>query len=511
MFAGVEFAGVEPVAVTPFTPFFLLYSLEVDWDGDTLFENPYCNVSEALDEMQYYVGRDYASQLQGRSSAGRLQAHLLNDEGIYSPSNASSPIAGLMLPGRRVRARSVTGDTTLWTGFTASAPKALAAVGSPPTASIEAVGPFALLANSNLKINPPLMRNVRSGAVINMILDLAGWPAANRIIDDGDMIIGAWFPQNIGVMEALQQIEEAEGGFLREGRNWDIVFESRYHRIYDALSATSQATFSDAAASELPYDQIEQDYTLREIVNRAEVPATTYVHDEVPILLASLGATSLMAGQTVEMLVRYAEGVAFVDPTEPMLIEAVVQPDSISASIVATLEPLATSVKVTLTNTHGSLAMSVTAGIYGYGWRITNELRVVREDLPSQDAYQLRTYPFSSPWFSSLAQAEAQAQWAIDRYKDPHPVLRLGYPALPTTMFVQTLLREISDRVTVEAESWQTQFGISSDFYIEGMGLELRALAIPRYTMILSEALPDPGYARFDVDDFDGGTGSFAY
>src|SRR4051794_22225875 len=95
------------------------FKVEVDWNGDGLFANAYSDISSSVvDAVQTVRGRDYASQLTGRSVAGSLQATLRNDTGRYSSFNAASPLYGSILPAREVRAWALTPYTeVLWTGF----------------------------------------------------------------------------------------------------------------------------------------------------------------------------------------------------------------------------------------------------------------------------------------------------------------------------------------------------------------------------------------------------------
>ena len=50
------------------------YKLLVDWDGDGLFANTESNVWKNAISVSTTVGRDYGSQVIGRSIAGQLTA-----------------------------------------------------------------------------------------------------------------------------------------------------------------------------------------------------------------------------------------------------------------------------------------------------------------------------------------------------------------------------------------------------------------------------------------------------
>jgi hypothetical protein len=502
-FGSTRFGAVRATTTTPHVPFIAQYALEVDWDNNGTFTDTYDNVSDRTFSVDYLYGRDYASQLIGRSVAGRLRADLLNSDGRYSSLNASSPLTGKLLPRRKVRLRSVTADQVLFTGFLDGPPKPTVKQGSLARASLSASGPFALLANSNLRISLPLQQNQRSGVIIGLILDAAGWPAANRIIDTGDVLIGNWAIEDKGVMEALQEIEEAEGGFLREGTNWDIVFESRYARLLNARSISSQATFSDSAVAVLPYKEIDQDDPLRQIYNRVEVPVQYYTLDAADsVLWQSVEIISLSPGETRVITAKYGSGIAFARTIPFLQLITTVTPSSLTASLSTALTPNAKSARISLTNTHGSSSMQVAVSLSGKAYRESTKYSVRREDAASQALYNLRTYPFASPWFANLAYAESTADWVIATYKDPHPVLGVGFPLKPDLLWMQSIQRVISDRITLTANGTQVPLGINQDFFIESISLSLRTKQIPRYSMALSPAPAPTAWGRFDVHKF---------
>lgn len=79
------------------------YRYYVDWDGDGSFGGPGEDISAYAFESSWEYGRDFASQLNGRSKAGSCRILLDNAGSRFSPFNISSLLYGQMLPGRRVR------------------------------------------------------------------------------------------------------------------------------------------------------------------------------------------------------------------------------------------------------------------------------------------------------------------------------------------------------------------------------------------------------------------------
>ena len=74
------------------------YKLQVDWNND----GDWGDTGEEIDMgrvrgITCSFGRDRASQLTGKSKAGKLTATLDNRSGDYNPFNSDSPIYGLSL------------------------------------------------------------------------------------------------------------------------------------------------------------------------------------------------------------------------------------------------------------------------------------------------------------------------------------------------------------------------------------------------------------------------------
>lgn len=92
----------------------VLLSVLVDWDNDGDFEDAGEDVSGDVllnAPMQSVRGRDQLRALQP-PMAGSATATVDNEERTYSPKNATGPLYGLLLPGRRVRHLAERPDTT---------------------------------------------------------------------------------------------------------------------------------------------------------------------------------------------------------------------------------------------------------------------------------------------------------------------------------------------------------------------------------------------------------------
>ncbi len=84
----------------------------VDWGNTGAFgDGADDDITGDVLQSEWFMGRDYASMLTGRSRGGRAIITLDNDsnDGQYNSFNTSSPITGDILPGRKVRIREARG------------------------------------------------------------------------------------------------------------------------------------------------------------------------------------------------------------------------------------------------------------------------------------------------------------------------------------------------------------------------------------------------------------------
>jgi hypothetical protein len=105
-----------------------------------------------------------------------------------------------------------------------------------------------------------------TGARVNRILDVIGWPAGERDVDTGQSILG---PPRLGRQKALaylQSIEATEQGALHMLGDNSVRFRERHARFVDPRMTTPQATLSDEdAPGALHYEgdiRLELDETL---------------------------------------------------------------------------------------------------------------------------------------------------------------------------------------------------------------------------------------------------------
>ena len=502
------------------------YVLAVDWSGDGDFADTGEDITARTLEVEYTRGADYASQLVGKAVAGTLVAKLNNTSGDYSTFNTSSPLAGNLVPGRKVKLTGNDGTTTrtLWSGFLDSIEPLPSATGA-NLATLRAIGPLGYL--NKFEVSTAMFASKYAGALIGEILDVAGWPADDRDIDTGIVEFPRFWCEGTKTLKALRLIEETETGLLEENASGQIVYRDRHARSKDARSTASQATYSDASGSSLAYSHISQIDPLKFIFN--ELRAKLALHSGSWILgSASLDVQTELAGDD-EVLWTHPE----TGPRSPSITAGATRkftatfPNSGSAStssavdfwqnLTATTDYLANdqadgggtnrtaNISVALSKRAQSMDISLTNGHSGtvyitklqaQGFKVTakDTVEVSASDSTSQTAYGKRTYPHPGKFVPDADEAENWATFHVAAWKDPVPLLRVTLSGNRSTATLTDIMtREISDLVTVTATN-DAALGISEGFFIEKVHHKIDAQLNHRATFTLSQS---SGYAGF--------------
>lgn len=113
-----------------------------------------------------------------------------------------------------------------------------------------------------------------SGARINRVLDLAGWPSDQRAVDDGTVQVtqrGFSLKDNQSALAHIQDVADSELGYCFMTGADVFTFHDASHRSTSSRSTTSQATFSDDGSVGFSYTAINPSYDKDRIVNECTV------------------------------------------------------------------------------------------------------------------------------------------------------------------------------------------------------------------------------------------------
>jgi hypothetical protein len=465
-----------------------VYKILVDWNGDGDFVDANEDITDDVMSLEMNRGRDYASQLTGRSTAGSMTATLENSSGKYNSFNTSSAIFGSILPGRAVQVRTDGGQfpytfphffgSTLWTGFLDKI-EPQPSLHNAHRAILRATGPLAKI--SQKKIDVAMTTDILTSDAVDDVLDAAGWPAGDREIATGLTTMKRWWA-NGKAITALREIEQSENGFVWETNDGNIAYNDRQFRMTNAKSLTSQATYSDAGNT--AYSTIEQADPIREIFNIVDSGVQTYTVGSLAVLwtLSESGASSplIEAGATRTWVGSYPNASSAVNAASVNAWTTLVENTDYEANSAADGSAVDKSSVLTVTLTKYATSITIqilnndAAGVYltklqarGTPVIAADIARVVTEDATSKALYGERVYPISGAFIPTTDEAEDYNNFVLAIYKDPTPVLKVTISGnRDDAHMMEVLTRDISDRVTVVATG-NSGLGINEAFFVE--------------------------------------------
>ncbi len=482
--ASVDMAGVDGI----------LARLEVDWGNDG-FGDAGEGIQADVLEWSTTTGSKPAQEVASRAIAGRLTAVLNNPDGDYSPENSGGAHFGDILPGRPVRVRALYPYAdVLWQGLLDDIVPQYNARGV-PTAVLTASGP---LASMNTDVAVVMKTNIATGAAVEEVLDKAGWSATDRDIDTGQTTMIRWVRPEVRALTALREIEATENGRIRETRGGKIAFEDRIHR-FSATHQTVQATYSDdaGASGAIRYTAIARPSPRVRVYN--DIPATVMLPtvESLAVLWTHPQANTTGDAPSIgpgDSMVFYADAKTLAAARTLIGVDAWTTPtlgdtndievwsvndgtgtDLALADVSIAVSKLGLTLKVTLTNDHATLTGYVTkAQARGTAVTASDHVTVRAEDSASQTKYGLRTLPTlaAGPFIPDVAEAESAVRWKLKAWKDPLPTLMVRVSGLKDRAHkIEVLTRDVSDRLAVVATGANTQFGLSSVYYVESVSL----------------------------------------
>jgi hypothetical protein len=300
------------------------YFVEVDWNNDGVWTDPYDDVSDRLLErvsVGTEYGRDDARALLPLA-AGQMRFELCDPEGIFNDDNSSSPLAGDVVPGRPARLRVEDIDTgvnhILFSGFIDDIRANWNRVYS-TTPIIVSDGLAAKLQDT--EISTAVYWGIKTGDAVEVLLDAIGWDPAMRRIDQGATTIPWYWEERVSAFVALQRIVASEGppslAYIDPADGY-FVFEDRHHRLLRERSQISQATFCvnyPGCGSPVAVEPVREFVSGSKVYNAGDFPlvvstsAAVEVGDELIVIQGDGWGT--LAG----MPTPTASGVAFTQVT----------------------------------------------------------------------------------------------------------------------------------------------------------------------------------------------------
>lgn len=440
--------------------------------------------------MQY--GRDHVRAL-SPTAPGQAEFELSNVSRDFSPENGSSPLAGLVLPGRPMVVKSTLASKAYTLLYAYLDDFEVLPELSYRSVRVSAVDFLGKLRDAQISID--LRRGIRTGDAVGLVLDAVGWPEELRDLDPGATTIRWYWEEGTDAFTALTRITNSEGptAFVAVSGDGRFMFRDRHHRLVRTESTTSQATFRDTGAEPLFSAPLVYDHGWRDIINSVTISVTERDPEpELSEIFSSDRTYSIVSGDTLQVR---------VEATDPFYsaVTPVAATDYTLLNGTVTVSLSRTAGQSTTINVKASGGAAVIQGLRlrAYSVSATRTFQVHAEDTTSIDSYGRRSYPGEAPWVSA-EDAKAIADLILAQRAERLPIVSFRVAGSGNdTRMTQQLARDLSDRITIiDAET-----GLSDAFYIERIEHRISQAGMVHDTVFGCEKVPalPTNVFKFDV------------
>lgn len=423
---------------------------------------------DIVSDISVTYGRDQQRQL-NPAAVGSASFTLTNDSRKYSPENAASPLTGELQPAR-VMTGSVTFNGQVYPLCQGKIDDFNIKVDFGDR-TVDFTFLDGLNDLSGTKISTGVYASLRTGDLINVVLDAAGW-TGGRDIDRGATVVKYWWVDNTDALSAINDLVKSEGppavAYVAPGNTF--VFRDRHHRLQRQASLTPRATFhagtlGDCEPSTVPPGalSIAKPFTYahgwRDIINTVTFDvAQRSANGTVQPVWQSTSQYFLASGQSVDINVSVTDPFLNAITPVPGVDLTTSGPGLVYASLNRNSGASAT---LTLRATGGP-ANILFVQIRAQSLTAATTTRVSRSDPQSVAQYGERSYPETAPW-AGVEDAAAIANLVLLHYAQRLPTVQLRLASSDPAHFVQVLQRTISDRIHIV----NAEMGLDADFFVE--------------------------------------------
>lgn len=451
--------------------------MAVDWSRQGVFSNTNEDVTRQLTgEISLSYGRSEPRATAG-TSLGKMDFSLLNVSRKFSPENTASPIAGKVLPGT-VAQYTVTDPATAATTKLFTGPLSDIEIDSTsPSKTFSATALDGWGSPGSQQLSTPVYAGQRTGALINVVLDAAGWTGP-RDIDPGVTVVDWWWEEGNDASTAVQHLVDSEGppaiAYVAAGV---FVFRDRHHRLLDAQSATSQGLYTqrvpagvvNAGDNKILRDSFVYDHGLKNIFNSVTLEVDQRQPSDITVVWSTDELISLGSNEVRAYVVQAT------DPFVNAIVPVPQGPGVVSDTLTGDYVLLVGAVTVTLSRDSGlACILTLTAGgggalVQGMRLRATplpvaRTVQIVQEDAASVATFTRQKWDGEAPWANQY-DALAVAQRIVAVYSQPRPSVTFSVANANAAHLTAILTRKISDRITVRND----ELGLNADFFVESI------------------------------------------
>jgi hypothetical protein len=472
----------------------------VDWNNSGQFDHACSDITAYVLPASFRFGRSAAHEY---DSAGVASLTLDNSSSIFSSFNSLSPLYGKILPNIRVRITMTVGGatTTMFQGFLESITPTVGVRVAVSTAELVAYGVLSQFNEGEVSV--PLQENIDTGSALSALLDHDGYSATERLIDAGLTTISKWWVRpGSQRLQAIRELQSAEFGRIREGKNGHLCFENRAH-IFTAPHDAPQATYGTGS---LRIWNLRQENPLLGVFNKVSSRIHTFnvSEDIILVVLADVpnnqgGTPPVVPGNgTLEIDIDYPTASSLgnyiaVDSWSTVDYEANTLADRTGADITADVSAVKTYLgsrqTIVFTNHNSSSAHLVVLRAHGIAIVEGDPIPVNSEDAGSQAKYRKREYPYPSEWLTYLPDGKTYCDYIVSVFKDPRPRLVFDVKGdYDTNHLNEVRQRDIGDRIRVVASLADFGLAIDAEFIIDSLAYSVDTAGLITMTVTCTQA-----------------------
>lgn len=324
----------------------------------------------------------------------------------------------------------------------------------------------------NIKLSTSVYKALRTGELINIVLDFAGWTGP-RDIDLGASLIPYWWIEGTDALSAITDLVKSEGppSVAYQAPDGTFVFRDRHHRLRRTESTGVQAVFSQPVLMDCTSPPVTGDlnftapftYThgARDIINSVTFEVSDRVEDaDLTAVWTQEDQISLSNGEST--VIQASGSDPFIDAAVPVAGTDYILGGSGTASITLS-RTSGQSTVMTILAVGGNLTIS-NFQLRARAITVQKSIKVSRVDADSITRHGEKAYPDAAPW-ASANDADAIAGMILLHYARRRPTVQLRVTTSDPAHFVQCLTRTVSDRVHIT----YGEMGIDDDFFVESV------------------------------------------
>ena len=463
-------------------------NVRVDW-GNLFYSSPHSDVTDRIisDEFRCFRGKNTASAILGRSQAGTLTFDLLNDDGLFNEDNEDSELAGLIFPGVQVQLRD--GVNPLWTGVLDSHPTKLGNGGQNIT-KITAYGVLSLSQETTVS-GGSLTAESTAQAFIELC-DKGGVPFESPQPEPGDAyVMNRWW--EIGrLRQALDVLEDTEGGFIFEDREGELGFHLANYRgertiaktFVDGVPGTDELQVEGEPQKLIAVKDVHNvvEGDVRQFETKTEEEVYT---SEIPIPISLGGRLDLVSAYDPKSgaVTELDDLTAGTDWTANVASDGTGADRTSQVNIeIELMDFNEIHITCAYANIPGQSQVETLyirdLTIKGTVLKVSTPLLVTQEDTSSKERYNPKVRSVKNTWIRSVADMEMRAADILSVLASPERRISISYLVDDWADF---LALDLSDRVRLNLSD-----ALLSDAFIEGIHLRIRRGEVALSTLNLS-------------------------